>query len=491
MNTDENTNIRPIKKEVVRFPRQTTGKDDICYQQNKFKLITSGENCSNCRVHIVTDRFLSPHFQKEIMKDSKDFPMGTYPYVLIVDTSLCNLRCRACYSSKYWKPDSSADPTLVTPELLAKQFKCKIEKLHDEELVKSRRIGEKTKRPFSRLRISGGEPLFSKDGGSIEFWLSFFESLDIEFDDLIITQKVTLKTEREWLSMSKEERENNFPIFLKSDNSKIRIRFDTNSWLFKNKEFTEKFIVGIYDLKLENIKIDLTLSLKGTNWYEVEWFINHVSTVEEDKLNYDEQIEKHPQWTSLNNIVETIKANEDSEILTKISGNIISETYFNPCGEVSLTIEKGIMNNPRERLYLYSKDSLNWDHFVQKLDEKGLNLSKTENRIYLGQHPYNTARRYINTGNYELRFKCALHPDKPFLSYSKKEKSITDSIKHRQIKGYSDSNLKHFADRLEDLNKNLGSKCIGSDMICDHCSKCIDSDMICDHWIEMLPISPF
>ena len=466
-----------MEKQVVRFPRATTGKDDICYKQDQFALITSGHNCSDCRVHIVTDRFLSKHFQKEIMKDTRDFPMGTYPYVLIVDTSLCNLRCRACYSSKYWKPESNAKPVMVSPETLSKQFRCKIEKLHEDELVKPRRIGQKIKRPFSRLRVSGGEPLFENGGNSMDFWLSFLKKLDNEFNELIFDSKVTLKSEKEWVSMPNEERESYFPVFLKSDNNKIRIRFDTNGWLFKNKEFAKSFIGGIYDLDLKNIKIDLIFSLKGTNKYEVDWFVNPNSEIDSSKIGLDEPLEEHPQWEAINNIVETIKSKESQDILSKESENVISETYFNPCGQVSLTVERGIMNNPREKLYLYNKGALNWDNFAKKLKEKGILLSETENCIYLGQFPAAIAWRYINAGNYELRLKCPHHKDKPFLSYSKEDKSVTESMKHRQILRYSDPNLKHLSARLKIQNGKVGDKCKYS-------------DKICDYWIEILPCKP-
>ncbi len=462
-----------MEKQVVRFPRATTGKDDICYEQDKFVLVTSGVSCQDCRVHIITDRFLSKSFQQKVMKDTRDFPMGTYPYVLIIDTSLCNLRCRACYSSKYWRPDPNSKPVSVSPEILAEQFKCKIEKLHSDDLVRSRRIGEKHKRPFSRLRISGGEPLFEDEGNSVKFWLSFLKLLDEKFQILISDGRVTLKGEQEWVLMSRQDRESYFPVFLKSDNNKIRVRFDTNGWLFKNKEFAGNFIDGIYDLNLKNIKIDLTFSLKGTNKHEVNWFVNPNSGFDISKISIDEPLEEHPQWVAIKNIVEAIKAKESQEILSKESLSVISETYFNSRGEISLTVEKGIMNNPRERLYLYNKGSLNWDKFSRKLHEKGIMLSETENCIYLGQYPKAIAWRYINAGNYELRFKCPFHQNKPFLSYSKKENSITESIKHRQIKSFSDSNLDHFSARLKIQNGKVGERCQYS-------------DNQCDFWIEIL-----
>jgi len=67
--------------------------------------------------------------------------------------------------------------------------------------------------------------------------------------------------------------------------------------------------------------------------------------------------------------------------------NLLSKTYFNPCGDISLTVERGIMHNQGERLYLYDKEALRLAGFAGKLNREGLELSATENCIYLGQYP--------------------------------------------------------------------------------------------------------
>ena len=139
-----------MEKQVVRFARSTTIKDDICYKGENFELATSGVSCHNCRVHMLTDRFLSRHFQEEVMHDQRPYPQGKYPYVIIVDTSRCNMRCRACYSWKYWEPEQDAYPAYVGSKSLARQFGCKIEKLHDEDLICNKTRVAKKDRPFSR-----------------------------------------------------------------------------------------------------------------------------------------------------------------------------------------------------------------------------------------------------------------------------------------------------------------------------------------------------
>ena len=465
-----------MKKLLVRFERETTIKDDLCYTDGRFNLNTSGISCSNCRVHLVTDRFLSRDFQQNVMNDTRDFPMGTYPYVLIVDTALCNLRCRSCYSWKYWEPEKSAAAVLVDPETLADQFKCKIEKLHDGKLLSlKKRFNDKSKRPFSRLRISGGEPLYEPDGNSIKFWIKFFDKLDVRIGALLKGRLINMVHEEEWVEMTKEERIRLFPVFLKSDNGKIRIRFDTNGKLFKDELFVREFIGNIYALQLKNIKIDLTFSLKGTTRSEVDWFVRRSSQFDTSDANREENLEKHPQWICIENIVNAIKTFEQEESLHSHANSTIGATYYNPCGEVSLTVERGIMHNEKENLFINTKTSLDWRKFEKKLANKGINLSETENCIYLGQYPKGVAWRYINKGNYELRFFCAHHGKSPFLTYSRSPKSQFNSIEHRQIGTYGDPNLGHLTSQIYELNKKRGTKCT-------------HSEKECDYWIELTPI---
>ena len=464
-----------MQKQVVRFERETTVKDDICYEGGSFKPITTGVSCNNCRVHMVTDRFLSREFQRQVMKDNRSFPNGTYPYVIILDTAECNMRCRACYSWIYWTPEKSAMPAVVDARTLASQFRCKIEKLHDAELVaKKPRVSEKTKRPFSRFRISGGEPLYSRGGDSADYWLEYLGALDQEVGGLIDRHLITLHSESDWVSMGTSERQRDFPVFLKSDNGKLRIRFDTNGRLFDDAQFTEQFIGGIYRIAPKWIKVDLTFSLKGTTTKEVDWFVRQNSSYDPAQLHILEPLESHPQWKAIKNIRDAILRHENPAIAAKSSANLLSKSYFNPCGDLSLTVERGIMHNKGERLYLYNKEALNWAGFAEKLNSEGLELSATENCIYLGQYPTALAWRYMDKGKYELRFKCPEHPDSAFLSYSTKEASILPSMKHRRVSEYSDPNLKHLGGRIKIQNECVGKACkYGS--------------RVCDYWIEFVP----
>ncbi len=451
-----------MEKELVRFARSTTIKDDICYSGKKFNPITSEDNCEDCRVHIVTDRFLSEDFQREIMEDDRPYPLGTYPYVLIVDASSCNLRCRPCYSWIFWEPEKRADPVTVSSKTLADQFLCKINKLTNESLLKRKdRIGkDKHKRPFSRIRVSGGEPLFDKGDPlkSMKYWHEFFGFLDENLDE-VVDEKITLMHERGWLNLPDEERRKRFPIFLRSDSGKIRIRFDTNGFLFSDPSFTDKFVKGIYDLDLKNITIDLTFSLKGTNPHEVNLMIGPESEFDRSKVGVKEPIEKHPQWLPLKNLKKAINKYEE-DYFDKESKCIISEDYLNPWGDLSLTIERGIMHNPREKLYLYSKQkALPWSRFEKQLSKKGLKLSKTENRIYFGKSPGAKAWSYMKKGrgNYEIVFMSQSQDD-PHYSYSTRDRSMTSSKNHKKV-NWEDDNFYELKERIETVQSdNLSEK---------------------------------
>ena len=258
-----------------------------------------------------------------------------------------------------------------------------------------------------------------------------------------------------------------FPAFLQSDNGKIRVRFDTNGLLFDNEHFATKFINRIYDLDLQNIKIDITFSVKGTNSKEYNWFAKHDVAYDMSQSNEDEDLGLHPQWRAIYNICRVISNNEDVVTINKKSDSIIAETYFNPCGDVSLTIERGIMNNPSERLFLYGSEELNWDNFGEKLSHHGLELSQTENRIYLGIYPGSIAWRYMRRGGYEFQFKCQRHKKVPFRSYSLNKDSITGSRHHVRLSSYKDSNLKDFVQRYKNGKKACGTICSKTGKPCD------------------------
>jgi uncharacterized Fe-S cluster-containing radical SAM superfamily protein len=170
--------------------------------------------CQDCMVSLISDRFLGERFTKEVLSKKYNKPEGLFTYVLIADTIGCNLNCWFCYAWKYLelKDASRCHPEFLSPVQLAKQFDCKIRKTANLSYMKSQ-VASKTsldnkdkekilkhldkELPFSRIRISGGEPMFSNSNvfqsptesaesqnliiQTIKYWIQFFE----EFDNLV------------------------------------------------------------------------------------------------------------------------------------------------------------------------------------------------------------------------------------------------------------------------------------------------------------------
>jgi len=209
--------------------------------------------------------------------------------------------------------------------------------------------------------------------------------------------------------------------------------------------------------------------LKGTNKYEVRWMIDPNSEFDHSKVGKKEPLEEHPQWLPLKNLKESITENEKIDILEKNPENVISKDYFNPHGNLSITLERAIMNNPREKLYLYDREkSMPWDRFEDQLKEKGLSLSSTENRIYLGMNAKAKAWSYIKRGDYEMVFKRK-GKERPIYTYSKKKKSIMDSNDHKQVTNWRGKNLKDLESKIEYVQNND-----------------LEGD---EHWIELIPLN--
>lgn len=84
-----------MKKIFVQYPsfRSSTKKYDPCVvNENALK-------CSDCKIQIISDHFLGEEFMRKVMRGRFN-----YPYVLIADTTGCNMRYWFCYSWHYWTP---------------------------------------------------------------------------------------------------------------------------------------------------------------------------------------------------------------------------------------------------------------------------------------------------------------------------------------------------------------------------------------------------
>lgn len=385
-----------MKKAVVWDPvmRSSARKYDPCIQIEKGKCKIK---CEDCKITLIADRFLGEEFQREILgKLGKS--KGRYPYVIIVDTLGCNLRCWFCYAYKFFNKGSAeknnCEISYISPGRLAEQFVCKIRKLSNfEELLKIAEEKEKKdsgckgavrhlkmRLPLMRIRISGGEPLFSNKEtllnpinqenliiSTVKFWLQFFEELDQRVEELKKEGKLNI-IEKNKVKSKEWEGDLPFPTCVAERPGRLNVRFDTNGILFGKKEITEAFIGGLFDLlrrgKLNNLFIQIDYSFKGATPVEFYWSQRRELPVDSSKIDFGYKLNDHPQWNGYKNIVETI-----DKYCRK-------NKVFSNC--VGITVERGIDHNIRFKTYMYCKEALNWNKFSGKT---GIKFSVVNNPI--------------------------------------------------------------------------------------------------------------
>lgn len=316
-------------------------------------------------VMLKTDRFL-----EKDLRDTMQLGINR-PYTLVVDTAGCNKNCWFCYAYPIVKKKNydKCKTICLSPEDLARCF--------GEKLLSLKSSVKKKDRFFSKLRITGGEPLFSSADTlldiktekhhytTIDYFLRFFESLDPQIARLAREGVI-------FLSMPKAYSANlPFPTFLCSNDNRIEIRFDTNGFLFGDRTFADKFIGGIYSLfengRLNNLLIKMDFSLKGVHPLEVFWSQNQRLPVDEKKIG-DFNIENHPQYDGLKNIFDLIK----------LYGQ--KDSRFSTC--FGITVEPGI-NNVKGNFLNY-EGSLNWRWLESKLRERlgdSFKLSDVDNKM--------------------------------------------------------------------------------------------------------------
>jgi len=357
-----------MKKAFVWDPvmRSSARKYDPCIllERNKCKI-----KCDNCSITLIADRFLGKEFQREILGKIGG-GKGRYPYAIIADGLGCNLRCWFCYAYKFLTKKSAESSgchiSYISPSELARQFGCKIEKMsnYDELLgiAQSKELTDKEckgavkhlqmKLPLMRIRISGGEPLFSNNNtitestnpnpikATIDYWLTFF----MEFDRIVGDLK---KTNRLYI-IEKEKVKNKewggnlpFPTSLAERSGRLNIRFDTNGIIFANEEITRLFIGELFKLfrekKISNIFIEFDYSFKGATPIEYYWSQRRELPVDSSKISFDFELNEHPQILGYFNILHII--NEYCSI----------DVDFNNC--IGITAERGINHSMPERTY--------------------------------------------------------------------------------------------------------------------------------------------
>lgn len=259
--------------------RSTFCKYDPCVIGEKKPIV----QCDNCMVSLISDRFLGQKFTDEVLSKKYKKTKDLFTYVLIADTMGCNLNCWFCYAWKYLEPEDikKCTPRFLTAEELAKQFDCKIRKTSDLDYLKQQ-VGLKNflkdneKRsatnhlnkelPFNRIRISGGEPLFSsryffqtEDTSSdiiqqtIKYWIKFFEELDGLIGKIKKEKLINIATfDSDWQDLK-------HPVWLTEVEGRIMVRFDTNGIIFGGEGHANLFYSELFKLfqeeKLNNIHI--------------------------------------------------------------------------------------------------------------------------------------------------------------------------------------------------------------------------------------------
>jgi len=327
-------------------------------------------HCHHCRVMLMRDRFLGENVHRKITGSANG-----NPYILIANNAGCNLTCWYCYAHNLiHKSDYDLqNPTFLNPQELADCFLCKIQMSHQLKDSDKDRF-------FSRIRITGGEPLFatadtllgkgeeSYQIATIDYYLQFFNYLNSGIDELVSSKTIKLSPP---LLYSKDL---GYPVWLETKPGRINVRFDTNGIVFSDRNAAEKFINGIKNGNFNRLHIEIDYSLKGAHPIEFYWTCRKQLPVD-DRLEQDYNIEQHPQFKGLKNI---------TEILGDAHGGLA----------VSLTLERGINHAKTGVAFVNTPTSLRWDIFISKLNktlklegERSIKFSEVDN-------PFRSANQY-------------------------------------------------------------------------------------------------
>ena len=374
------------RKLLVQYPnfRSSTYKYDPCIV-NK-----SSTKCEDCRVQIISDRFLGRDFMLKVMKGSYN-----YPYVLIADTAGCNMRYWFCYSWHFWSKkiadEQKCRPTFVSADRLADQFCCKLEKMSNREymlealaqktFLTAKELREssahiKRNYPVIRVRISGGEPIFTSketfepfDSANqvdyllgVEYWLGFFEEFDKRVERLKGEGMVEFVPQQDWTFDSP------WLSVMTRKPGRINIRFDTNGIAFADPAISSRFVEGVFRLhaagRLKNSEIMIDYSFKGATPTEFEWSQNRSLPVDPARNSYNFEHEEHPQIPGLVNL------------RSEIDKHTEEDPSFGDC--LYLSVEKGIENGRSTRYFVNYEGAMQWDSLERRL---GIEFSPVSNEI--------------------------------------------------------------------------------------------------------------
>jgi len=400
--------VGQIGKKFVRFEPHV--HEECRFLQNCKKM--GNTNCGICRVILMRDRFLGEEFHKQV-----ELKKNVNPYILLVDSAGCNMNCWFCYAHEMIKQEDyeRLAPVFNTPEELADCFICKMKM--------SKRLAKTDQdRFFSRIRITGGEPLHSTNDtimnvsglslieSTIDFYLEFFKKMDSKVEDVLNEGVIQL------VGMQKYEPAMSFPTWLATKPGRINVRFDTNGLLFTREENARRFIEGVANCSLSNLRVEIDYSLKGAAPIEARWASSHNLSVNEAAVE-DYDIQDHLQYKGLMNIIETRNSLSDK----------LGDSF-------SLTVERGI-NHGKTNGFINFPGSLDWDKFVcrfnNELKAKGLpevKLSDVDNPIqYAKQFGYLFGRYHSRGACIRLKTSDGAIDYLPWDEKSR-EKELTSAI---------------------------------------------------------------
>lgn len=374
------------EKLFVQYPnfRSSTYKYDRCVVGK------SSMKCDDCRVQIISDRFLGQDFMLNVMRGSYN-----YPYVLIADTAGCNMRCWFCYSWHFWSKkiaeERGCKPAFASAERLADEFYCKFESMSNKKymldtleqktFLTAKEMNQslyhiKKNYPVIRIRISGGEPVFTSQeiyrpfdsskpvdySLGVKYWLDFFEEFDKRVKKLKENGIINMISQDDWNFNSP------WLSVMTQKPGRINIRFDTNGIAFADPAISKQLVGGIFRLhtegKLNNSEIMIDYSFKGATPTEYAWSQNRCLPVDPSKNSYDFKLEEHPQVPGLLNLRKEIEKH------TK------EDPKFNDC--LYLSVEKGIENGRFTRYFVNYEGTMQWNSLAKRL---GIEFSPVSNEI--------------------------------------------------------------------------------------------------------------
>jgi len=267
----------------------------------------------------------------------------------------------------------------MSPQDIATCTECKLTiKYHDI----------KSKRPFARFRVTGGEPLFatkktltdSEMTNPIEeglsFWLETLRALNKTVGKLKNDEKIEILNYDQFVEKGRVPNEE-VSTWLTQSPGKMEIRFDTNGQLFSASDsYTGNFVTSIFELhkdgNLDSIRINIDYSLKGPTPIEFEWSQSKSLPVDVTRLREDFDINDHPQYPGIKHL---------NHWLHKMYAK---DPTFEQT--LRLDIEKGInftdttKYGTRKLGVLYDSDALDWELFEKKANIK---FSEVNNPIQL------------------------------------------------------------------------------------------------------------